>query len=164
MIGGDKDDLIQEGMIGLYKAIWDYQLDRESSFYHFAEICISRQMYTAIKTSQTQKNRPLNDYVPFESIKDIKEDAIITLYEKEKNFKKIANPEHFVLDKQYTSVLEYELVRRLSDFERQVLSLYMKDYSYGRIAEMLGKDEKAVDNALSRVRNKLNDVLKDMSK
>ena len=69
-----------------------------------------------------------------------------------------------MLDKQYTSVLEYELVRRLSDFERQVLSLYMKDYSYGRIAEMLGKDEKAVDNALSRVRNKLNDVLKDMSK
>lgn len=163
LIGGDRDDLIQEGMIGLYKAIRDYQQDRESSFYHFAELCIARQIYTAVKNSNTQKNRPLNNYVSFDSPEYGESGKNGEMQRNLEFVKKISNPEQFVLDKEYASMLEYELVRRLSEFEKQVLNLYIQDFSYIRIAEMLGREEKAIDNALSRVRNKLNDVLKEMS-
>ncbi len=163
LIGGERDDLIQEGMIGLFKAIKDYRPERDSSFYHFAELCIARQMYTAIKSSNTQKNQPLNNYVSFDSPEYGENGRNTELPGDPEFLKKISNPEQFVLDKEYASVLEYELVRRLSDFERQVLNLYMKDYSYYKISEVLGRDIKSIDNALSRVRSKVNDVLKDIS-
>ncbi len=163
LIGGERDDLIQEGMIGLFKAIQDYLPERDSSFYHFAELCIARQMYTAIKSSNTQKNQPLNNYVSFDSPEYGENSQNPKLRGDSVFLKKISNPEQFVLDKEYANVLEYELVRRLSDFEKQVLNLYMKDYSYYKISEVLGRDVKSIDNALSRVRGKVNDVLKDMS-
>lgn len=163
LIGGERDDLIQEGMIGLFKAIQDYSPERDSSFYHFAELCIARQMYTAIKSSNTQKNQPLNNYVSFDSPEYGENSQNPKLRGDPVFLKKISNPEQFVLDKEYANVLEYELVRRLSDFEKQVLNLYMKDYSYYKISEVLGRDVKSIDNALSRVRGKVNDVLKDMS-
>ena len=163
LIGGERDDLIQEGMIGLFKAIQDYLPERDSSFYHFAELCIARQMYTAIKSSNTQKNQPLNNYVSFDSPEYGENSQNPKLRGDPVFLKKISNPEQFVLDKEYANVLEYELVRRLSDFEKQVLNLYMKDYSYYKISEVLGRDVKSIDNALSRVRGKVNDVLKDMS-
>ena len=163
LIGGERDDLIQEGMIGLFKAIQDYSPERDSSFYHFAELCIARQMYTAIKSSNTQKNQPLNNYVSFDSPEYGENSQNPKLRGDPVFLKKISNPEQFVLDKEYANVLEYELVRRLSDFEKQVLNLYMKDYSYYKISEVLGRDVKSIDNALSRVRGKANDVLKDMS-
>ncbi len=163
LIGGERDDLIQEGMIGLFKAIQDYLPERDSSFYHFAELCIARQMYTAIKSSNTQKNQPLNNYVSFDSPEYGENSQNPKLGGDPVFLKKISNPEQFVLDKEYANVLEYELVRRLSDFEKQVLNLYMKDYSYYKISEVLGRDVKSIDNALSRVRGKVNDVLKDMS-
>ena len=163
LIGGERDDLIQEGMIGLFKAIQDYSPERDSSFYHFAELCIARQMYTAIKSSNTQKNQPLNNYVSFDSPEYGENSQNPKLRGDSVFLKKISNPEQFVLDKEYANVLEYELVRRLSDFEKQVLNLYMKDYSYYKISEVLGRDVKSIDNALSRVRGKVNDVLKDMS-
>jgi RNA polymerase sporulation-specific sigma factor len=133
LIGGDKDDLIQEGMIGLYKAIRDYNKDRQSSFFNFADLCISRQIYSAIKVSNRKKNIPLN-----------------------------TNPEELVIDKENTSMIEYELVRRLSDLEKKVLSLYMQDLKYVQIAEVLGKEPKTIDNALTRIKTKLNQVLKDI--
>lgn len=164
LIGGDKDDLIQEGMIGLYKAIRDYQEDRQSSFFNFADLCISRQIYTAIKASNRKKNIPLNTYISiyaplsgkngdgFE-----KETLIDIMYQKDG-----LNPEELVIDKENTSMIEYELVRRLSNLEKQVLGLYMQDLKYVRIAEILGTEPKAVDNALTRIKKKLNRVLKDI--
>lgn len=164
LIGGDRDDLIQEGMIGLYKAIRDYQEDRQSPFFGFADLCISRQIYTAIKASNRKKNIPLNTYVSIytplsggngDSYE--KETLIDIIYKKDG-----LNPEELVIDKENTSMIEYELVRRLSNLEKQVLSLYMQDLKYVQIAEYLGTEPKTVDNALTRIKTKLNQVLKDI--
>ncbi|BCK00871.1 RNA polymerase sporulation sigma factor SigH [Anaerocolumna chitinilytica] len=164
LIGGDKEDLIQEGMIGLYKAIRDYGTEKDSSFYSFADLCISRQMYSAIKASNRKKNIPLNTYVSlytpaysenadFEE-KETLADVVIQ--------NKISNPEELVIDKESTSMLEYELVRHLSQFEKTVLDLYLHDYSYLQIADKLKKEPKSIDNALQRIRLKLNTVLKEL--
>ncbi|MDF2513225.1 MAG: hypothetical protein K0S04_3091 [Herbinix sp.] len=162
LIGGDKDDLIQEGMIGLYKAIRDYQADKENSFFNFADLCISRQIYSAIKASNRKKNIPLNTYISLyapaygeNSEAEEKETLVDIIHQKY-----VSNPEELVIDKENTSMLEYELVRRLSDLEKQVLNLYMQDLKYIQIAEVLGKHPKAIDNALTRIKTKLNQVLK----
>lgn len=164
LIGGDKDDLIQEGMIGLYKAIRDYNEDKESSFYNFADLCISRQMYTAIKSSNRKKNLPLNTYVSIytpaysdSSDMEEKEPLLDLIYEHN-----IPGPEELVLDKERTSMLEYELVNLLSPFEKDVLNLYLQDYTYIQIAVKLKKEPKSIDNALQRIKSKLNKVLKKL--
>ncbi len=163
LVGADKEDLIQEGMIGLYKAIRDYRTDKEASFRHFAELCINRQMYTAIKSSNTKKNQPLNDYVSFDSMAagEGQETASEQLFgiSTEKN----SNPEQLVIDKETADVLEYTLVGHLSKMEREVLFYYMKDYNYTRIAEALGKEPKAIDNAIQRIKKKLTQVLQSMT-
>ena len=149
LIGGDKDDLIQEGMIGLYKAIRDYQADKDNSFFNFADLCVSRQIYSAIKASNRKKNIPLNTYISLyapaygdNSDMDEKENLVDIIYQKN-----VSNPEELVIDKENTSMIEYELVRRLSDLEKQVLGLYMQDLKYIQIAEVLGKEPKTIDNA-----------------
>ncbi|MDD3173074.1 MAG: RNA polymerase sporulation sigma factor SigH [Herbinix sp.] len=164
LIGGDKDDLIQEGMIGLYKAIRDYQADRDNSFFNFADLCVSRQIYSAIKASNRKKNIPLNTYISLytpaygeNSDTEEKETLVDIIHQKY-----ISNPEELVIDKENTSMIEYELVRRLSDLEKQVLSLYMQDLKYLQIAEELGKEPKTIDNALTRIKTKLNQVLKEI--
>jgi RNA polymerase sporulation-specific sigma factor len=162
LIGGDRDDLIQEGMIGLYKAIRDYQSGRDNSFFYFADLCIARQIYSAIKASNTKKNIPLNTYISLyapaygeNSDGEEKENLVDIIHQKN-----ISNPEELVIDKENTSMIEYELVRRLSNLEKRVLELYMQDIKYVRIAEVLGKDPKTVDNALTRIKSKLCKVLK----
>ncbi len=164
LIGGDKDDLIQEGMIGLYKAIRDYDSEKQNSFFSFADLCISRQIYSAIKASNRKKNLPLNTYISIytpisgeSSDNEEKEALVDIMYQKN-----VSNPEELVIDKENTSMIEYELVRRLSDLERQVLSLYMKDLRYVQIAEVLGKEPKTIDNALTRIKTKLNQVLREI--
>ena len=164
LIGGDKDDLIQEGMIGLYKAIRDYQADKDSSFFNFADLCISRQIYSAIKASNRKKNIPLNTYISLnapayekDGEEGEKEELVDMIFQD-----KVVNPEELVIDKEKTSMIEYELVRRLSKLERQVLSLYMQDMKYVQIAEVLHKEPKTIDNALTRIKNKLNQVLKEI--
>ena len=164
LIGGDKEDLIQEGMIGLYKAIRDYDTDKDSTFYSFADLCISRQIYTAIKASNRKKNIPLNTYVSLyapayseNADQDEKETLADVMSQN-----KISNPEELVIDKESTSMLEYELVRHLSQFEKTVLDLYLHDYSYLQIADKLKKEPKSIDNALQRIRLKLNTVVKDL--
>lgn len=164
LIGGDKDDLIQEGMIGLYKAIRDYQSGKENSFFNFADLCISRQIYSAIKASNRKKNIPLNNYISLDtpvygesSDTEDKETLVDIIHQ---NY--VANPEELVIDKENTSMIEYELVRRLSDLEKRVLALYMKDLKYVQIAETLGKEPKTIDNALTRIKTKLNQVLKEI--
>jgi RNA polymerase sporulation-specific sigma factor len=162
LIGGDKDDLIQEGMIGLYKAIRDYQSGKDNSFFNFADLCVSRQIYSAIKASNRKKNIPLNTYISLYSPvygdsndAEEKESLVDIIYQKN-----VSNPEELVIDKENTSMIEYELVRRLSDLEKQVLDLYMQDLKYLQIAEVLGKEPKTIDNALTRIKTKLNQVLK----
>lgn len=164
LIGGDRDDLIQEGMIGLYKAIQDYQRDKQSSFFNFADLCISRQIYSAIKASNRKKNIPLNTYIsiyaPLTSGQGetSEKEALVDIIYQEKGL----NPEELIIDKENTSMIEYELVRRLSDLEKEVLSLYMQDLKYVQIAKVLGKEPKTIDNALTRIKTKLNRVLKDI--
>ncbi|MBO5353970.1 MAG: RNA polymerase sporulation sigma factor SigH [Lachnospiraceae bacterium] len=162
LVGADKEDLIQEGMIGLYKAIRDFNQEKKVSFQNFAELCINRQMYSAIKGSNTKKNQPLNNYISIDGIssKEGQETPEKWLFEEisEKN----KNPEQLVLDKEAAYVLEYTLVRQLSELERKVLFYYMKDYNYSQIAATLGKESKAVDNALQRIKKKLSQVLKNL--
>jgi RNA polymerase sporulation-specific sigma factor len=164
LIGGDKDDLIQEGMIGLYKAIRDYNPDKDNSFHNFADLCISRQIYSAIKASNRKKNLPLNTYVSlytpaYSENTDFedKEALVDLMYEN-----KISNPEELVIDKESTNMLEYELVRHLSQFEKDVLDLYLFDFNYLQIADKLKKEPKSIDNALQRIKLKLNKVLKEL--
>jgi RNA polymerase sporulation-specific sigma factor len=164
LIGGDRDDLIQEGMIGLYKAVRDFQSDKDNSFFNFADLCISRQIYSAIKASNRKKNIPLNTYISLyapaygeNSDSEEKETLVDIIHQKN-----VSNPEELVIDKENTSMIEYELVRRLSNLEKQVLDLYMQDLKYIQIAEVLGKEPKTIDNALTRIKTKLNQVLKDM--
>ena len=162
LIGGDRDDLIQEGMIGLYKAVRDFRADKDNSFFNFADLCISRQIYSAIKASNRKKNFPLNTYISLytpayveNSDNDEKETLVDIIHQKY-----VSNPEELVIDKENTSMIEYELVRRLSDLEKQVLNLYMRDLKYVQIAEVLNKEPKTIDNALTRIKTKLNQVLK----
>ena len=162
LVGADKEDLIQEGMIGLYKAIRDFDVEKQVSFHGFAELCISRQMYSAIKGSNTQKNQPLNNYISIDSMEvmEDRENPLERLLGN--NFEKNKNPEQLVLDKEAADVLEYILVRHLSDLEKKVLQFYMKDMNYSQIAVALGKEPKAVDNALQRIKKKLGQVLSDL--
>lgn len=149
LLGGENDDLIQEGMIGLFKAIRDYDLEKDTSFSTFADLCVSRQMYTAIKNSQRQKHMPLNSYV---SIYD--EESEQPLIEQIQPLKE-NNPEELFLDKEYLAQVEQELKRNLSDFERRVLDLHLQGEDYNRIAQLLKKSSKSVDNALQRIKGKL---------
>ncbi len=149
LLGGENDDLIQEGMIGLFKAIRDYDLEKDASFSTFADLCVSRQMYTAIKNSQRQKHMPLNSYV---SIYD--EESEQPLIEQIQPLKE-NNPEELFLDKEYLAQVEQELKRNLSDFERRVLDLHLQGEDYNRIAQLLKKSSKSVDNALQRIKGKL---------
>lgn len=162
LVGADREDLIQEGMIGLYKAIRDYRQDREAGFRYFAEICIMRQMYTAIKSSNTKKNQPLNNYVSFDEIahpdsSSEEKEMYAALLDK-----KTDNPEQLVIDKETTGMLEYTLVGHLSGMEQEVLFYYLRDYNYSQIAAALSKEPKAVDNAIQRIKKKLAQVLKEL--
>lgn len=151
LIGGETDDVLQEGMIGLFKAIRDYNAEREASFYSFAELCILRQVYTAINASNRKKHSPLRDYV---SLSDNPEDLSVAV----NNFMGNRNPEELILDKEAQDMIQYEIERCLSAFEKQVLDLYLRGYSYDKIAGEIDKPVKSVDNALSRIRAKLRKV------
>ena len=147
LIGGENDDLIQEGMIGLFKAVRDYQPDREASFQSFANLCIDRQIYSAIKSSNRQKHQPLNTYVSLSS-SETEEDLRDTYAEHD-------NPESILIDRENVSALENEMEKSLSSLENRVLHLYLEGNSYIEIAEILGKTPKSIDNALRRIRKKI---------
>ena len=165
LIGADKEDLIQEGMIGLYKAIRDYENEKGVLFYTFAELCIVRQMYSAIKASNRQKNIPLNTYISlygpdFEEEKGQNHGENYANYvQQEKN----QNPEELVIDKENLAVLEYTIESRLSSLEKEVVQYYMNGLSYVEIAELLGRSPKSVDNALQRIKSKLNQLFKELN-
>lgn len=161
LIGGESDDLIQEGMIGLYKAIRDFDSNKEVSFYHFAELCICGQLYNAIKASQRHKNSPLNTYVSLDAplcTENAEDDTVPTLGDTLPSSPS-SRPEEILIDKENVDMIEYELGKRLSSFENEVLSLYMSGMDYQQIAKRLDKTPKSIDNALQRIRSKLLSII-----
>lgn len=159
LIGGDNDDLIQEGMIGLYKAINKFDQSKENSFYNFADLCIGRQIYTAVTASNRKKHTPLNSYISLNgnlSGSDTEDVAMLKVL----NTLTIKDPEELLIDKENLGMIEYEIERSLSKFEKQVLKLYVSGIGYVEISEELGKKPKSIDNALQRIRAKLGVILK----
>ena len=155
LIGGDSDDLIQEGLVGLYKAIRDYRSDRESSFRNFAELCITRQIITAVKTSTRNKHTPLNEYVSFsQTPASSGGDGDPTLDELLPG-PSVHDPVNQVISTEELKSLVACLSSVLSELESSVLSLYLDGYSYEVIGERLDCDTKTVDNALQRVKRKV---------
>ncbi|WP_026495258.1 MULTISPECIES: RNA polymerase sporulation sigma factor SigH [unclassified Butyrivibrio] len=155
ILGADKDDLIQEGMIGLFKAVRDYDAGRDASFRTFADLCVSRQMYTAIQASNRKKHAPLNSYISLYSKKgDSDEDKEFSLDQILEDMKD-TDPESMMIDKENTRDIEEFIENGLSEFEQSVLELHMTGMSYVEIARVLGKDEKSTDNALFRLKNKI---------
>ncbi len=154
LIGGDSDDLIQEGLVGLYKAVRDFRNDRESSFRNFAELCITRQIITAVKTATRNKHTPLNQYVSFSQTPTASGDAESTLDEVLPG-PTAHDPVNQVISTEELQSLVACLSSVLSELESSVLSLYLDGNSYEEIAERLACDTKTVDNALQRVKRKV---------
>lgn len=164
ILGADKEDLIQEGMIGLYKAVRDYDTGRDASFFTFADLCVSRQMYTAIQAAGRQKHAPLNFYISLyagsaegDADKQKEEAELINSIVS----KAERNPEEVLIDKENVELLEQTIEKELSSFEKQVLDLYLTGMKYGQIAKVLGRDDKSTDNALQRIKAKLKKALTD---
>ncbi len=159
ILGGDNEDLIQEGMLGLFKAVRDYDSGRDASFYTFADLCISRQLYTAVQASQRKKHIPLNTYISLYG--DVGEQDNMETRKLAESLADLSerNPEELFLDKERVDYLERSIDKELSGFEKQVLDLYMTGMSYTQIAKVLGRDEKAADNALQRLKNKIRKML-----
>ncbi len=161
LIGGETEDLIQEGMIGLYKAIRDFQPEKEASFLRFSCLCIERQLYNAIKGANRLKNSPLNTYVsldvPVGGERDW-EDKCQTLGETLER-EGISNPEDIMIDKERVGRIEDTIRNRLSSFEQNVVNLYIEGLNYQQIAVRLEKTPKSIDNALQRIKKKLENFL-----
>lgn len=164
ILGADREDLIQEGMIGLFKAIRDYDTGRDASFFTFADLCVSRQMYTAIQAAGRLKNAPLNSYVSLyvdytqkldgESTEEMK--LINNLISPSEQ-----NPEALLIDRENVQYMEEVIQKELSAFEKQVLDLYLTGMKYGQIAKVLGRDEKSTDNALQRIKSKIRKAIRE---
>lgn len=157
LIGADREDIIQEGMIGLYKAIRDYRYDKQASFHSFAEICVTRQIITAIKTATRQKHMPLNSYVSLN--KPVYEEESERTLSDVITQGKAGNPEDLFIDQEDFLDIESTMQRILSPLEQDVVNLYLEGKSYVEIAQQLGRHVKSVDNALQRVKRKLEQYL-----
>jgi RNA polymerase sporulation-specific sigma factor len=154
LAGGDSEDLIQEGLVGLYKAIRDFRTDRESSFRNFAELCITRQIITAVKTATRNKHTPLNQYVSFSSSPAGAGDDVPTLDQMLPG-PTVHDPINQVISSEELRSLVGCLSSALSELESRVLSLYLDGYSYEQVGDRLSCDTKTVDNALQRVKRKV---------
>lgn len=163
ILGADSEDLIQEGMIGLFKAVRDYDIGRDASFFTFADLCIARQMYTAVEASRRKKHTPLNSYISIytQNRQDGQLDAEGDEMELVNALASVhdRNPEELLIDKENLEGIEKVIEKELSSFEKQVLDLYVTGMSYSQIAKVLRKDDKSTDNALQRIKNKLRKVL-----
>ena len=154
MVGAERDDIVQEGLIGLFKAIKMFKKDKNNSFKSFANMCIERQLITAIKSSTRQKHMPLNSYLSLNaSAYDNEEENGIELINTLDN-KTVEDPLETVMKKEYYEQIESSMEKSLSNFEKQVLDGYVKGYSYVTIAKQLDSPVKSVDNAIQRIRKK----------
>ena len=159
LVGADKDDIIQEGMIGLYKAIRDFNYEKSTTFKAFAELCVTRQIITAIKTATRQKHIPLNTYISLN--KPVSEDDSERTLLDILSSMKISDPEELVIGKEEKAQIEDAISRVLSDLEMEVLQSYLDGKSYQEIACDLDRHAKSIDNALQRVKRKLEKCLSD---
>lgn len=150
LIGGETEDLIQEGMIGLFKAVRDYKEDKETSFFSFADLCINRQLYSALEASNRKKHMPLNTYVSF-SNQDNEEGVPLEQMVTEKTI----SPEQMMIEQEGRTEFFLRLKENLSAMERTVLYLYLEGNSYTQIAEIMSKTPKSIDNTLQRIRGKI---------
>jgi RNA polymerase sporulation-specific sigma factor len=161
LVGGEVEDIMQEGLIGLYEAIKDFSDDRQASFKTFMDICVTRQIMTALKAASRQKHIPLNTYVSLnkpvyvEDTNKSYQDMLVT--------SKTDDPESLYIDGEKTEEISKEIRNSLSDFEYRVLRLYLQGASYLKIANVLNKEEKAIDNAIQRIRKKLSRNLESAS-
>lgn len=156
LIDGDKDDLIQEGMIGLFKAVRDYQVGKDAAFRTFADLCISRQLYSAIKKSNRLKNQPLNSYISIYSDEFNDADELVgdrTVISSGSD--NIANPEAIVIDRESAVDMQNQMFDKLSKMEREVLKRYLDGMTYQEIAADMEKSPKSIDNALQRIKGKI---------
>lgn len=152
LIGGETDDLIQEGMLGLFRAIQNYSPEKAASFRTFAILCMERQMYSAIQVSNRQKHQPLNSYVSLSEgfTEDAMFDQLI-----------ISNPESIIIDRETAQDMEQRIRQNLSKFERDVFDRYMQGSNYLQIAEMFHKSPKSIDNAIQRIRKKVRNIISE---
>ena len=162
ILGADREDLIQEGMIGLFKAIRDYDTGRDASFFTFADLCVSRQMYTAVQAAGRQKHTPLNTYISLYA--NASENGGLEGGEERELIDSMLsqseqNPEDLLIDRENVERLEKIIEKELSPFENQVLDLYLTGMKYNQIAKVLGRDDKSTDNALQRIKTKLKRVI-----
>ena len=160
LLGGENEDLVQEGMIGLIKAVRDYDESQGASFSSFAELCVSRQMYSAIEASKRKKHLPLNTYVSLYEESEVEKDGrtmplIDTIEPEQEN-----DPEALYFGKEYTEAFVEQLKENLSALENHVLYLHLMGTDYRKIAELLDKSPKSIDNALQRIKNKAEKMLR----
>ena len=162
IMGGDSEDIIQEGMIGLYKAIRDFDESKQVNFYSFAVLCITRQIHTAIKSANRQKHIPLNSSLSLDrAVYEENED--LTYIDTFTN-NDITNPESLIISSENKTALEKRISESLSTLERRVLFLYLRGKSYVEIAAIIGKDEKSIDNALQRIKKKVTKIIEQEDK
>lgn len=152
LVGADHEDIVQEGMIGLYKAIRDFNPEKQASFHAFTELCVKRQIITAIKTATRQKHVPLNNYVSLNKplYGDESDRTLLDVIEG-----RVVNPEEMFIGQEDMAHIQEKLSSSLSDLERKVLDAFLQGKSYQEIAEALGRHPKSIDNALQRVKKKL---------
>ncbi len=155
LIGGETEDLIQEGMIGLFKAIRDFSFEKGTSFFTFAELCISRQLYSALEASNRKKHLPLNTYISFSNQED--EDGVNL---EQMVTEQTISPEQMLIEQERKKEFFEKLEEKLSSMEKKVLYLYLEGSSYTQIAILLEKTPKSIDNTLQRIRGKIK-MLKD---
>jgi len=147
LIGGENEDLIQEGMIGLFKAMRDYNEEKECSFFAFAELCISRQLYSALESSNRKKHMPLNTYVSFSNEEGPDLEEMLSAQS--------VSPEQLMIEQEGQIEFAVRLNEKLSPMEKKVLYLYLEGNSYTQIGEMMNKPAKSIDNSLQRIRSKI---------
>ena len=160
LMGAGREDIIQEGMIGLFKAVRDYRHDSTASFFSFADLCITRQMITAVKAATRQKHMPLNTYVSLNK-PAFEEDNDKTALLDMMPSKRVLDPEALIIGEESLHLIEDELEDKLSDFEKEVLKYYIDGIGYVEIGEMMEKAPKSIDNALQRIKKKLETILKE---
>lgn len=154
LVGGDRDDLLQEGMVGLFKAIQTFDKDREASFHHYAEVLISRQLYSAIMTSRRTKHRPLNESISLNELEENQQaDQVLN------RMGSADSPEEILIDQETAENVRQKVLKVLSPMEKKVLELYLTGMDYHRIAAQMGKSPKSIDNALQRIKTKAAKVL-----
>ncbi len=161
LIGADREDIIQEGMIGLYKAIRDFKADKQVTFRAFAEICITRQIITAVKAATRQKNVPLNSYISLN--KPVYEENTNQTFFDIFTTDPQANPEDMVIDQEAYNNIELKINKILSPFEMKVLNMYLEGKNYHQMSVDLNRDHKSIDNALQRIKKKLERALKNQA-